>query len=211
MKLGAIIGETVTVQIGGRGFALRPTLRAAIGVLEAGPGYDVALQRLRDGEFGFTLAVFAHGLDDLAAPPTEADCWEAFVSGYLADDLARFVLILANGGEPLKPIDAAETRTGGGEALSHADYLARLFKLGTGWLGWTADQTLDTPMPAIVSAYVGRQDMLRALFGGADAPASRNSIPLDQKLRLAMAGARKVERPKPQRDEALRAEERRAR
>ena len=35
-----------------------------------------------------------------------------------------------------------------------------------GWIGWTYDQTLDTPMTAIESAYRGRHDMLRAIFGG---------------------------------------------
>lgn len=37
-----------------------------------------------------------------------------------------------------------------------------------GWLGWSEGQTLDTSMPAIVMAYEGRLDMLRALFGGGE-------------------------------------------
>lgn len=42
-------------------------------------------------------------------------------------------------------------------------------KIGTGWLGWTERDTLDTSMPTIILAYEGRIDMLRAIFGGADA------------------------------------------
>lgn len=37
-----------------------------------------------------------------------------------------------------------------------------------GWIGWTYDQTLDTPMPAIELAYHGRHDMLSAIFGSGD-------------------------------------------
>lgn len=192
MSLASILGETVTVSIGGRGFVLRPTLRAAIGVLDAGPGYEAALSRLRDREFGFALVVLAHGLDDGVTPPMDDDTWDAFADGDLVAELQRFVLILANGGEPLKPVEAGEKRAAGGKALSHGDYLARLYRFGTGWLGWSAAETLMTPMPAIVSAYLGRADMLRAIFGGSEAPPSKNDIPLDQKVRLAMAGARKV-------------------
>lgn len=36
-----------------------------------------------------------------------------------------------------------------------------------GWLGWTEQQTLNTSMPAIVLAYEGRMDMLKACFGEA--------------------------------------------
>ena len=199
MSLASILGETVTVSIGGRGFTLRPTLRAAIGVLEAGAGYEAALSRLRDREFGFALAVLAHGLDDGVTPPMDDDCWSAFADGDLVAELQRFALILANGGEPLKPVEAGEKRAGGGKVLSHEDYLARLFRFGTGWLGWSAAETLATPMPAIVSAYLGRVDMLSSLFGGGETKAqSRNGIPLDQKIRAAMKGARKVERtPRP--------------
>lgn len=39
-----------------------------------------------------------------------------------------------------------------------------------GWLGWTEQQTLNTSMPAIVLAYEGRMDMLKACFGTGDNP-----------------------------------------
>lgn len=43
-----------------------------------------------------------------------------------------------------------------------------VFKLGTGWLGWTPQQTLHTPLPQLFLALEGRVDFLRKTnpFGG---------------------------------------------
>lgn len=41
-------------------------------------------------------------------------------------------------------------------------------EVGTGWIGWTEEQTLDTSIPAIEMAYRGRCKMLNAIFGGGD-------------------------------------------
>jgi hypothetical protein len=49
--------------------------------------------------------------------------------------------------------------------LSYADYLDHLFKGATGWLGWTPDVALHTPMPLIELAMEGRYSYLRALNG----------------------------------------------
>lgn len=43
-------------------------------------------------------------------------------------------------------------------------------RIGTGWIGWTYDQTLDTPLEGILAAYEGRKEMLRAIFGGDEEP-----------------------------------------
>ncbi len=37
-----------------------------------------------------------------------------------------------------------------------------------GWMGWDEETTLDTRMTSIVTAYEGRQGMLKAIFGGSD-------------------------------------------
>lgn len=35
-----------------------------------------------------------------------------------------------------------------------------------GWLGWTPEQAYNAAIPDILTAYEGRTDMLRAIFGG---------------------------------------------
>lgn len=52
--------------------------------------------------------------------------------------------------------------------MSHAEFAAWLMKIGMGWLGWTERQTLDTSIPAVLFAYEGRKDMLRAVFGSGE-------------------------------------------
>lgn len=37
-----------------------------------------------------------------------------------------------------------------------------------GWLGWTPEQTYNAAIPDIMTAYEGRMDMLKAIFGGGD-------------------------------------------
>lgn len=54
-----------------------------------------------------------------------------------------------------------------------------------GWLGWTYDQTLNTPIWAIEMAFKSKIDMLRAIHGGAEentdkpegmVPATKNNV-----------------------------------
>lgn len=42
--------------------------------------------------------------------------------------------------------------------------------MGTGWLGWTEQQTLATSIPTIELAFEGLVEKLQACYGGADAP-----------------------------------------
>lgn len=45
-----------------------------------------------------------------------------------------------------------------------------VFKFGTGWLQWSPEQTLDTPMPQLFLALEGRIDFLKKTnpFGAPD-------------------------------------------
>jgi hypothetical protein len=52
--------------------------------------------------------------------------------------------------------------------MSHAEFAAWLMKIAMGWLGWSERQALDTTIPAILTAYEGRMDMLKAIFGSGE-------------------------------------------
>lgn len=43
-------------------------------------------------------------------------------------------------------------------------------EIGTGWIGWTEEQTLKTSIPVILAAYRGRVKMLNSVLGGDDTP-----------------------------------------
>lgn len=62
-------------------------------------------------------------------------------------------------------------------------------KIGTGWLGWTEQQTLNTSMDVIVNAYEARLEMLRFV---SNKPAPKSSLPpgtpMSSDLIMAMFG-----------------------
>ena len=60
--------------------------------------------------------------------------------------------------------------------MSHADFHAWLFEIGTGWLGWSEEQTLGARITSILAAYKGRLDLLRTIFGGKSAPVDRPPV-----------------------------------
>lgn len=73
--------------------------------------------------------------------------------------------------------------------------------IGTGWLGWTEQQTLNTSIPAIEIAWEGRLEMLRVMqFGpGALAPVKETPPPAPAVMsaKTAFAIFRSAAKPKP--------------
>jgi hypothetical protein len=46
-----------------------------------------------------------------------------------------------------------------------------------GWLGWTEDQLMDADLNAILVAYRGRVEMLKAIFGSSDDDSGSTKTP----------------------------------
>ena len=86
--------------------------------------------------------------------------------------------------------DQAPTKASSGKSESLADYFTQLYKIGTGWLGWSPEQTWDATPAEIRAAYEGRIDLLKTIFGAKDdkpaAPAKPET--LTQRIRSAFAG-----------------------
>lgn len=70
-------------------------------------------------------------------------------------------------------------------------------KIGTGWLGWTEAQTLNTSMDVILDAYEARLEMLRWMTGkpvpkGQSVPVTPPAgTPMSSALFMAMFGKKK--------------------
>ena len=60
-----------------------------------------------------------------------------------------------------------------------------MFRLGTGWLGWTPEQTYDTPMPQLFLALDGRIDFLKKTNPFGAAPEKKAADP--EKLKQGQA------------------------
>lgn len=78
--------------------------------------------------------------------------------------------------------------------MSLAEYHAWLFKTATGWLGWTPAEALASPMPMIESAFEGRVDLLRTIFGGSEKPKGPASLAAKVRAIMGFRGTRKVKR-----------------
>ena len=53
-----------------------------------------------------------------------------------------------------------------GEKIPYPEYHAKLYRIGTGWLGWSPDVTWNATAAEILEAYSGQIEKLRAIHGG---------------------------------------------
>jgi hypothetical protein len=139
---------------------LRASLRAAT-TLEARYGFPTLLSAVADGN----LSVIADVIE------TSSDCRDFLKEienvpliqfmPRLLEQLQEHVFALA-GLERDSPEEAS------GERIPFAEYHARLFRLGTGWLGWSPETTWQATPKEIIHAYQGRVEMLKAIYGSKD-------------------------------------------
>lgn len=60
--------------------------------------------------------------------------------------------------------------------MTYEEFLKWLFKIGTGWIGWTAHETRAAHMQEIVLAYDGHVDKLKAIHGSSEkTPSGKNN------------------------------------
>ncbi|WP_417264228.1 hypothetical protein [Celeribacter sp.] len=175
--------EEVTVRHGGHVVTLRPSLRAAM-----------TLERLHDGWSGFLLHFDQFQLTTL----------HTLIRASAVSHAAAEALLSALANKPLNEIKAtlespcvallsmflnlsgddkgqgAETPKQTGKALSWSDAYAELYQIGTGWLGWTPQETWTATPTEITEAFKGKLAMLKAIHGSAEdepAPPSTDYTP----------------------------------
>jgi hypothetical protein len=49
-------------------------------------------------------------------------------------------------------------------------------EIGTGWIGWTEEQTLSTRILTILAAHKGRTGMLQAIFGSGEPEPPKDKV-----------------------------------
>jgi hypothetical protein len=162
------LAESTVLQIGGlsASIALRPTLRAAA-LLERRHGFQKLFAGCCDGNLTLMADVIDAGSDRQDFLNTIIDVPLAQVIPQLLESLPSFVLTLAG----VDPDSQSEAQSG--ESIPFADYHAKLFRIGTGWLGWSPEITLNATATEIIEAYNGHIEMLRAVNGGGDETSSR--------------------------------------
>lgn len=178
------LAETINLELAGRSFMLRPTLRAAL-LLERAHGLDRLGEKLLDlnvTAISDVIAATAYG-----APHAEEIVALMLPGGLVTEAmrLAPELLELVNGLVGADPDAEAEEAAdpGSHDHRPIAETLRELYRVGTGKLGWSPAITLDATPLEILEAWRGRRELLAAIFGGSDdeAPAKRKGS-LDDKF-----------------------------
>ncbi len=185
------LADDITIELGGERVTLHPSLRCAIR-LEGRPGsFSSLLGQISDGSLSAASDIIGEhyehpylankimdaGLDSLKLP------------------LTLYVMACAG----VDPDDPPKKAKGKGTSITFKKHLEDLFRIGTGWLGWTPDETLDATPAEITLAYEGRLEMLKAIFGGSESNTERKSdLSLDDKFKAAFGtlNTTKVKRKK---------------
>lgn len=146
MRLAA---NTFTLQVGDKSFDLKPSLRAAFH-LHHKYGFPELSQAILDGSFTaiMDLITATSAVTPIASLREILDARE---------QLLEFVLILSGA-------DTSGDKSSS-KPMAFDEYFTKLYQIGTGWLGWTPDDTWDATPAEIMNAHTGRLDMLKALFG----------------------------------------------
>lgn len=177
MRLAA---NTFALQLGDKSFDLKPSLRAAWTLFDKYNGFHNLSRYLAEGSI--TTAT-----DTINATITDQKAWAKYVLADTTsavvdlmnarDQLIEFVLVLA--GADAKSTDDSPS----GKPMPFDEYFTQLYQIGTGWLGWTPDDTWDATAAEIINAHSGRLAMLKALFGSKsddDQPASGSLASIDK-------------------------------
>lgn len=171
----------IEVELGGEIIELRPTLRHAIRLARL-PG---SLGGLADQVTQGSLTAAVTILNDHHPHPYLATHIMDAGLDTLAGPLLSY-LMACSGYDP----DARFPANDGGESIPFPQFLEGLYKIGTGWIGWSADQTLNATPMEIMRAHSGRMDMLRAVFGSDEKTQKKPATPedLNKKFRAVLGG-----------------------
>ena len=147
-----------------RVFVLRASLRAAFRLFELYGTYAALSNAIASGSFSALCDVITFACTDrqelvrFRATTDQLNLRDAILDN--RDKLLEFVLILAgskqSGGEPSEPT----------KPITFEEYHSRLFRVATGWLGWTPETAWNATASEIVNAQQGRIEFISAVFGG---------------------------------------------
>ncbi len=162
MRVGA---DTISIEIAGEAFELRPSLRACLRLTDR-HGLSALFKAVSEFNVGILLDMLKEATGKPALLLDEiAKRGVGFTYFRLTETLSKFVLAIA-GVDPDKPA-APEAKPG--KPLTPAEYHSQLFEIATGWLGWPPEQAWHATPAEILAAQKGRTDLvtdiLKAVFG----------------------------------------------
>jgi hypothetical protein len=168
---------------------LRATLRAAFRLERTYEGFHNLSEAIALGH----VAAFADLIREASDDPKAVDCYFEYVASNpmlvsimeLREPLLKFIPILS-GAADAKGGD----KTSSGPRITFEEYHTKLFRIATGWLGWTPEQAWNATLAEILEAHQGRTEMLASIFGGGKKGDNENLIDLTKGSSDASARAR---------------------
>jgi Conserved hypothetical phage protein (DUF2376). len=171
MKLGA---DSIYIELAGEAFELRPSLRASLRLVRRHslPSLLAAVQ-------AFNITIISDTLREAAIKPRLllaeiAQHGLGSVRNRLTGPLAQFVLAIAG----IDPDDTTPAQPSTEKPSDPEQLFTDLFKVGTGWLGWTPEETWNATPAEIIAARNGRTDLimdvLQAVYGPAEKGQAEN-------------------------------------
>lgn len=178
------IADSITIIVDEEKVTLTPTLRCAM-QLERRPG---SLSRLARDVMDSSLTAALDIVEPHAGLNRDwlAECLLPELDTIKAS-LFQYVMACAG----IDPDDAPSSSQSSGEATSvpFSEYLLGLYRLGTGWLGWSPEVTLSATPIEITEAQRGKLDMLKAVYGSNEETApEKPKGPWDRNVRSILAG-----------------------
>ena len=174
------LADPIIVTIADTEIELRPSLRRAMQLERRAGSFRQLLADISEGSLTAALTIIEPHADGML-----------FLENRVLDELTHLqpaltaYVLQCTGIDPDEP---ASTGKSTGKAQPFADYLTGLYRIGTGWLGWTPEITLDATPAEIIEANRGRMEMLKAIFGSGSEKTNTDDRPLNEKFRAVFAG-----------------------
>ncbi|MEH2517547.1 hypothetical protein V1279_003120 [Bradyrhizobium sp. AZCC 1610] len=151
--------------IGHESIRLRPTLGAAFRLEQKYHGFHNLFNAVASGSVSALSDVIKEGCGQTSALTDYLDSSSEHDPLVISLDLiipqvCTFLLALA--GDELVIKDDSPTI----EQITFLEYHTRLYRLATGWLGWSPEIAWAATPAEILEAQKGRVEMLKAVFGG---------------------------------------------
>jgi hypothetical protein len=169
MKLGA---DSISIELAGEAFELRPSLRASLRLVRrhSFPSLLAAVQ-------AFNVTIIMDMLREAAIEPRllRAEMTQhglGSTRNRLTGPLAQFVLAIAG----IDPDDATPPVPATDKPADPEQVFTDLFRYGTGWLGWTPEETWNATPAEIIAARNGRTDLIMDVLQAVYGPAEKGQV-----------------------------------
>ncbi|NKX47809.1 hypothetical protein HGG67_06170 [Rhodobacteraceae bacterium R_SAG8] len=181
----------IALAYGGNTVWLKPSLRAATHLEALHGGFPALLSKLHEFDTATIREIIRYAAPDRAAAQTMLNALSgASLRTVQQVTLApAFALLTALMTPASEKITGEAAKAPAAKAVAWADLYADLYKLATGWLGWTPDTAWNATLPEILNAFDGHVDQLKAVHGGGDdQDASAPTMDSDQRQANIDAG-----------------------